>query len=345
VAELASWLEVHFREPLLLLGIVLGPLVVVLAERLPSAVTYSSLALLNDGPSSFRVHLARLPAWLLGLAATLLAIALAGPRSGEASTRERREGIAIAMVVDRSGSMAARDFVEGDLSIDRLTVVKRVFEAFVAGGDRTRGRPDDLIGLVAFARYADGLCPLTLDHGNLLAILEDLSIAEQGEDGTAIGDGLALAVERLRKSTARSKIAVLLTDGVHNAGALLPKQAADLAASLGVRVYVIGAGRTGIAPVPVQGLDGREVLRPMPVEIDRKTLADVAERTGGRYFDAGDEAALQQVVAEIDRLERSQIQETRFLVYEERYAGFAIASAVAIALSTLLGSTLLRRLP
>jgi len=333
--------DLEFRDPAFLIATLAAPVVWWLAARLPSVVSYSSLESLDRAPASLRSRLSHLPPALLGVAALALAVALAGPRTGDATTRVQREGIAIAMVVDHSGSMRARDFVRGDDSIDRLEVVKGVFRRFVTGG-----REHDLIGLIAFARYADGLCPLTLDHGNLLLILDDLPIVrDEREDGTAIGEGLALAVERLRTSTARSKVVVLLTDGVNNAGDVDPRQAADLAASHGIKVYAIGAGTTGFAPVPFRTADGREVLRRARVEIDEATLEAIAERTGGRYFHAADATALERVVDEIDRLERSEIVEQRYLQYQEHYASLVGSALGLMALALLLGGTWLRRLP
>jgi Ca-activated chloride channel family protein len=336
----------ELRDPLFLLAALLAPLVYSLASRLPATVTYSSLELVDAAPQSLRTRLARLPALLLALTTLALAIALAGPRTGDATSSMKREGIAIAMVVDRSGSMQARDFVRDDLGVSRLDAVKGVFRDFVSGSASGEGRPDDLIGLVAFARYADGLCPLTLDHGNLVAILDQVEIvADPGEDGTAIGEGLALAVERLRRSPAQSRVAILLTDGASNAGDIGPLQAADLAARHGIKVYAIGAGTTGFAPVPVRTRGGRTVLQRAFVETDEKTLEAIADRTGGRYFHAADGEGLASVVAEIDRLERSEITEIRYLQYEHHFAAFVGAGLVLIALSTLLSGTLLRRLP
>ena len=336
----------ELRDPLFLLAGLLAPLVYVFASRLPAAVTYSSLSIVDAAAVSLRRRLAAAPALLLALATLCLAVAGAGPRTGDAVNRIKREGIALAMVVDRSGSMRARDFVEDDLSVDRLAVVKQVFRDFVAGGSFSEGRPDDLVGLIAFARYADGLCPLTLDHGNLLVILDDLEIVtEREEDGTAVGEGLALAVERLRDHPAASKVVILLSDGVNNAGDIDPLQAADLAAAHGIKVYAIGAGRTGLAPFPIQVVGGRTLLRRAHVEIDERTLQAVAERTGGRYFHATDADGLASVVEEIDALERSEITEIRYLEYEEHYAGFVAAALILMACSGLPGGTFLLRLP
>lgn len=338
--ELAGGFEL--RDPLFLLAGLLAPLVFLLSARTPGALRYSSVSLPAAAPRSLRWRLARLPALLLAASVLLLAVALAGPRTGDATSVVRREGIAIVMVVDRSGSMQARDFVRGDTSVSRLDAVQRVFHDFVS----RPGRAGDLIGLVAFARYADGVCPLTTDRGNLLAILDQLEIvSDRSEDGTAVGDGLALAVERLRGQEALSKVAILLTDGVENAGVIPPLQAAELAASHGVRVYTIGAGTTGYAPFPVQGPGGRTVLQRAYVEIDERTLQRIAVRSGGRYFRAGDADALAEVVDEIDRLERSQITEIRYLEYRHHHVPLVASALGLLGVAALLSASWLRRLP
>ena len=340
--------DVELRDPLFLAAALLVPVIYVLAtRRVASSVQYSSLALLRGTARSLRARFARLPLWLTLAAVLSMSVALAGPRTPDATTRVRSEGIAIVMVVDRSGSMQARDLVRGDTSRNRLDVVKSLFEEFVLGGHDRPGRPDDLIGLVAFARYADGLCPLTLDHGNLVSIVRDLHVVrERSEDGTALGEGLALAVERLRKHPARSKVVILLTDGVNNAGDIEPLQAADLAKSFGIKVYAIGTGSKGLAPVPARDpFTGRTVLRPMRVEIDEDTLKEIADRTGGRYFRATDAQGLAHVYDAIDHLERSKITETRYLQYHELYVPFVTAALLLLGASALLAGTVFRRLP
>ncbi len=332
----------EFRAPLFLLLAVLAPGVGWWASKLPASLTYSSLGIVEHAPVSLRNRLAAIPALALALAVVALAIALAGPRTGDASSRLKTEGISIVMVVDRSGSMQARDFVAGDTSTSRLDAVKEVFRDFVA---RPR-RDDDLVGLVSFARYADGLSPLTFDRGNLLSILGDVEIVrDRNEDGTAVGQGLALAVERLRAQETPSKVVILLTDGVNNAGEIDPIQAAELAARFGIRVYTIGAGTTGYAPVPVTLPDGRTVLQRALVEMDEATLRKVAEQTGGRYFHAADAEALERVIDEIDQLERGEIDEVRYIEYEPHYALFVLVALGLMGGGALLQATLLRRLP
>ncbi|MEM7164137.1 MAG: VWA domain-containing protein [Planctomycetota bacterium] len=347
---MSSW-EFH-NAPLLALS-ALAPIVFWLASRAPGAVTFSNLDLLRKLPKSWKSRLAPVPPLLLALATVSLAVALAGPRIGDSDTRIKREGIAIGMVVDRSGSMRALDFVRDGEQIDRLEVVKEVFREFVLGGSAGDGRPDDLIGLIGFARYADGLCPLTLDHANLVQILDDVQIAGLDEDGTGLGEGLGLAVERLLRYPGASKVAILLTDGVSNVGDLEPLQAAELAAANDVKVYCIGIGSTGTAPFPqldrqgrvITGPGGRARQRPMRVELDEKTLKAIADRTGGRYYNARTLDGLSDVYREIDQLERREIEELRYLQYRELYDRFAILALALVAAATILGSTTLRRLP
>ncbi len=283
---------------------------------------------------------------LLALATVVLVISLARPRTPQQETKVSREGVAIMMVIDVSSSMDARDLVKVDRQVNRLDVVKDVFLSFVQGDGSMAGRPDDLIGLVTFARYADSLCPLTLDHGNLATIVTDLEIVTQrSEDGTAVGDGLGLAVERLRRSKAKSRIAILLTDGVTNAGVIEPTKTADLAASSDIKVYCIGAGTNGMAPVPGRDLFGRLTLIPQPVEIDEETLKQIADRTGGRYFRAVDKQALAEIYVAIDQMERVKVSEVRYLQYTEHFGYFIVSGMGLIALSVLLSGTVFRKLP
>ena len=336
---------IEFRDPVLLIFLALAPLVYGLARRSTAQVGFSSLRLLEGAPDSWRTRLLIVPPLLLAAATAALAIALAGPREGEANTKVYREGIAIMLAVDHSGSMNARDFVRGDQSIDRLQVVQQVLQRFLGADGESDGRPDDLIGLVTFARYADSVSPLTLDHTNLAAILDQVRIVtDRNEDGTAVGEGLALAVERLRRHKAKSKVIILLTDGVSNIGDISPGQAADLAAENNVKVYAVGAGRTGYAPFPVEWR-GQTVLRKAYVELDERTLESIAERTGGQYFHAENLEALAQVYEEIDALERSEIVEVRYMQYEEFFAYFAWAGLLLIIASTLISQSILRRLP
>ena len=335
----------EFREPLMLLLALAAVPVFALARRAPGRVLYSSFELLPRTRTGWRVRLAWVPDALVAFAVVGFAVALAGPRTGEGFSRIRSEGIAIMMVVDTSGSMSALDLSTAERERTRLAAVQDVFEHFVLGGGGLPGRRDDAIGLVSFAAYADTAAPLTLDHETLVAVARNLDITTLREESyTAIGDALGLAVERLRESPARSRIAVLLTDGVSNAGVESPRAAAELARAQGVKVYTIGAGTTGLAHVRVGRGAGTE-LRAVRVEIDEATLRDVAERTGGRYFRAGDAEALADVYAEIDRLERAPITEDRSRQYREWFA-WPLAAALALVAAGWLGrGALFARVP
>ena len=335
----------EFREPAMLLLAFLAVPVFALARRASGRVLFSSLDLLPRTAGGWRVRLVWVPDALVALAVVGFALALAGPRSSEGFSQIRRDGVAIMMVVDTSGSMSALDLSTAERERTRLAAVQDVFEHFVLGGGELPGRPNDAIGLVRFAAFADTAAPLTFDRETVVAIARNLEITTLREENfTAIGDALGLAVERLRESAARSRVAVLLTDGVNNAGVESPRAAAELARAQGVKVYTIGAGTTGVAHVRVRGAAGTE-LRAVRVEIDESTLRDVAERTGGRYFRAGNAEALVDVYAEIDRLERAPITEDRTRQYEEWFA-WPLAAALALAAAGWLGrGVLFARVP
>ncbi|NVB82156.1 MAG: VWA domain-containing protein [Kofleriaceae bacterium] len=315
------------------------------SQRSAGRVVFSSLRVLPGGGTTWRTAIAWLPDALVALAIVALSIALVGPRAGDKSSRIRRDGIAIVMALDVSGSMRALDLSAKNQELTRLDAVKRSFEQFVLGTKKLAGRPDDAIGLVAFARYADTRSPLTLDHNNLVAAARQLDFAMQDEDGTAIGAGLELAVQRLADFKARSKVVILLTDGESNVHDIDEDTAIDDAVKAGVKVYTIGAGTTGVAPVRVDRGDGRTELMQMSVSIDEATLRRIAERTGGQYFRATDNASLQHVYSAIDKLERTSLEEERFMEYEEYYPYFVVAAMSLVVIAMLLRGTVLRRLP
>lgn len=315
------------------------------ARRGAGRVVFSSLRALPAHGRTWRTRLAWLPDALLALAVIALAIALAGPRAGDKTSRVRRDGIAVMMAVDVSGSMRALDLSRKDRELTRLDAVKQVFEQFVTGGAKLAGRPDDAIGLVAFARYPETRSPLTLDHGNLIAAARQLDFAREEEDGTAIGAGLELAVRRLADFDARSRIIILLTDGENNVSEIAPDTAMDDAAKAGIKVYTIGAGTNGIAPIRVDAGRGRAELMQMQVKIDEATLRKIAARTGGRYFRATDHDSLAQIYAEIDQLERSRFEEERFTEYHQHYELVLAIAMALVVLALLLRGTALRRLP
>ncbi len=314
------------------------------SHRTAGRVVFSSLRTLPNG-SSWRTWLAWIPDALTSLAIVMLAIALAGPRLADDNARVRREGIAVMMTIDVSGSMRALDLSEKTKELTRLDAVKHVFEQFVLGGDGLEGRPDDAIGLIAFAHYADTRSPLTLDHANLVAASRTLEFAAEDEDGTAIGAGLELAVQRLVDVKAKSKVAVLLTDGESNIHDIDEQTAIDDAVKAGVRVYTIGAGTTGVAPIRIDRGDGRTELRQMQVSIDETLLRKIAEKTGGQYFRATDNASLRSIYGQIDKLERTKIDEERFVTYRLFYGYFVALGMLLSVLAFVLRGTLFRRLP
>jgi len=304
-------------------------------SRSYDAVSFSSVEITDGLPRTMRQRLAWLPDALLLLAIGALIVALARPRDGRQRTVSQSEGIAIELVVDRSGSMQALDFRIDGNRVDRLMAIKNVVSEFVLGSDSLGsdsladsslgGRFNDLIGLATFAGYADAVTPPTLDHGFLVATLNQTQIVDQrSEDGTAIGDAIALATEKLNALDARekqkikSKIIILLTDGESNAGSLEPLQAAELAETLGIKIYTIGVGTQGQAPFPVQDqFSGRMVLRSMEVNIDEDTLKKIAELTDGKYFRATDTDSLASIYREIDELEKTEVESKQYVDYRE----------------------------
>lgn len=268
----------------------------------PPAIGFSATGWLGG-----RGHPPRWPRWLIGLGIVVLTVALARPQEGVRESEISGRGVDIVLALDISTSMRAEDFQPSN----RLEVAKQV------GADFVRNRHRDRVGLVAFAATAFTQCPLTLNHDALSSLLHRLRFG-MVEDGTAIGMGLATAVNRLRESTAKSKVVILLTDGVNNRGAVDPLTAAELARAIGIRVYTIGVGTTGIAPVPVDDPVFGTRYQRVQVEIDEETLQAIADRTDGRYYRARDPQALAAIYREIDRLERSEVKDVLYEEYVDR---------------------------
>jgi Ca-activated chloride channel family protein len=314
-------------------------------------VVFSSVEGARRAGNSLRTRLRWVPIALRVLVLSLIIVSLARPVKANEQTRVTVEGVAMQMLVDRSSSMLAQDFeLEGQRS-NRIEAVKRVGAEFIAGGEGLSGRPNDLIGLIAFAGHADSLSPMTLDHAHLLNSLARLKHAQiASEDGTAIGDAVALAVERLRdvgeraretdRQRIKSRVIVLLTDGENTAGVIEPLVAADLAAEYSIKIYTIGVGTRGVALAPVQTPFGRE-LRPQRVTIDEETLTEMADRTGGRYFRATDTSSLKQIYETIDELEKTETEQRRYLQYVDyavepmRIAGMNLPPLLLLAFTIL----------
>jgi Ca-activated chloride channel family protein len=308
------------------------------------AIRFSSLQTLRDAGGDWAARL-RLVLPVLRIAAlACLIVAVARPRRPDESSSVFAEGIAIQMVVDTSGSMADVDLSPRGTRQTRLDVVKDVFRRFVEGDGKLPGRPNDLVGMLRFAAYADSVCPLTLDHKSLLEVLAQTQITE-GQEGnaTAIGDGLALAVERLKdvqrtagsgqRLTITSRVVILLTDGENNAGMLTPEQAGDMASTFGIKVYTIMAGTGG------RDFFGNRI----PVRDD--ALRQIAERSGGAFFRARNADALREVYEKIDKLERTKTEERRYVRWGELSRPWLLAAFACLCLQTLLDATRLRKIP
>jgi Ca-activated chloride channel family protein len=339
---------IRLAYPYALLGLLLLPLCLAFQRRQqPSAISFPAIQELAALPPSMMTRLRRLLPWMRAIVLILVVVALARPQQGLQVTKLYSEGIAIAVVVDISGSMRALDLTLNGQQQNRLEVVKHTFRHFVRGGNaELSGRGGDMIGMVTFARYADSISPLTLDHDTLLALLDQVQIVSlTEEDGTAIGEAIALGIERLRDAKSTSKVMILLTDGANNAGETEPVEAAKIAQAMGIKIYTIGTGTRGVAPVPVRTADGHTVLQRMRVFIDERTLTDIAKTTGGRYFRATDTSALQEIYGEINRLEKSANVLEHYQQYAERFAWFLLPALGLLLIELLLINTRLRTIP
>ena len=316
-----------FAEPAWLALLVAVPLLWwVRRRRNPVAVRYARVDILARGPRAGAM-LRRLRTALRVLALVAATVALARPQSGARAVSGRGEGIDIMLVLDISSSMLAEDFQP----LNRLEVAKERLKAFIAA------RREDRIGLVAFAGEALTQVPLTVDYPVLFAAVDNVQAgAGQLEDGTAIGTAIATGANRLRAAGGRSRVMVLLTDGENNRGAIDPRTAADAAGAFDVRIYTIGVGSEGSAPVPVsKGVFGLRYEN-RPVRIDEGLLEDIARSTGGRYFRARDRAALQRVYEQIDQLERAPVRIARYRPFVDEYRWPLAVAVIAIGLELLL---------
>ncbi|MCE9620363.1 MAG: VWA domain-containing protein [Planctomycetes bacterium] len=352
---------------LLLLPLALAAFWRLWRRRSQPAMTFSVVARAKAAGAGYAARLRWLPSALRALVLGLLVLCIARPVRINEQTSTLTDGVAIELVVDRSSSMLALDFTRNGKPIDRLNALKDVVERFVDGGANLPGRKDDLVGLVTFARFADSISPLTMDHEWLLAGLKDIKPADPaiGDDGTAIGDAVALGAEKLRDATEgknrngaariKSKVLVLLTDGENNAGDIEPMTAAELCKSLGIRLYTIGMGTRGIAMMPVQTPFGTQMAR-QPVSIDEGLLTKMATATGGQYFRATDTKSLEQIYQRIDELEKTVTEQKRTILAKDlavegfRLGGISWPSLLTLAMLLLavelfLSHTRLRTLP
>ena len=266
------------------------------------------------------------------VALSLIIIAIARPRSSTKLDKVQSEGIDIMLTMDVSTSMLARDFTP-----DRISAAKDIAIEFIAQ------RPSDRMGIVVFAGESYTQCPLTTDRATLINLMKEVS-TNLLEDGTAIGNGLATAVARLKDSDAKSRVIILLTDGVNNSGEIAPETAADIAKTYGIRVYTIGVGANGEAPYPVMTPWGVDIQK-VKVEIDEQLLTNIANETGGRYFRATDNTKLAEIYSEIGKMEKTRTTIDSFPVYKELFLGYAVAALICLMLELLLNVFVIRRLP
>ncbi len=333
---------IRLANPWVLFLAVLIPLLVYLVEkferRFQGTFRFSNKDLVSDMKPSWRVTLVHNMSYMRAAALLFFILAVSRPQAVLEETRIHVEGIDIVLAVDTSSSMLAMDFEMGGKRFNRLDVVKNVVEVFI---DK---RPNDRIGLVAFSALAYTVCPLTLDHDWLEKNLERVRIGLI-KDGTAIGSAISASLNRLKDSETKEKIIILLTDGRNNAGRISPMAAAEAARALGVRIYTIGAGTKGLAPYPVKDMFGNTVLRPVKIEIDDALLKNIAKTTDGMYFRATDTESLWDIFTEIDKLEKTPMEETGYNTYRELFGYLLIPGLLILFGEIVLSNTVFRRIP
>ena len=324
-----------FQNPEILWLLLIVPLLVayyVWVGRQRATLLVSTLGS-GRAPRTLRYWLRHLPQALRLISLSLLIVALARPVEEHAESETTIEGIDIVLAMDISGSMLAQDFRP-----NRIESAKNIASEFVAD------RQGDRLSIVAFAGEAFTQCPLTSDRS---AVQTSLARLRSGiiDDGTAIGNGLATAINRLRESSSKSKVVVLLTDGVNNSGSMSPLMAADIAKNMGIKVYTIGVGRRGQAPTPVMDAFGNVGLAMMNVEIDEELLREISSLTGGKYFRAENAEALTKIYDEIDQMEKSKVEINDYISYEELYLGWLVWGLILLIAELLISRVVLNRLP
>ena len=332
--------QLTFGQPYLLSLLLLIPLLAWLKGKhgRQAAFLYSSVQLLKGVMDVSRSSTGKTLLNMRWLSLALFIVGLARPQLTESDTQVRASGVDIVVALDLSGSMESEDFELNRERVNRLTIAKDVLKRFI------ERRPSDRIGLIAFAGLPYVAAPLTLDHDFLLQNLERLTL-HSIEDGTAIGSALSASVNRLRELKSKSKIAILMTDGQNNAGKISPLTAAEAAKALGVKVYAIGVGTRGTAPMPRMNVFGQKVYVQVPVDIDEDTLKQVAEKTGGKYYRADSTDTLRSIYDEIDKLEKTEVEVKKFVEYQELFPWVVLPGLGLLLLEVLLNHTLWRRLP
>ena len=330
-----------FAHPYFLLLLLLLPLLAWLKGKRgrSPAFFYSSLRLVEGLTRARRSRAGGFLLTLRWLILALFIVALAQPRLTKSETTVKASGVDIAVAFDLSGSMLSEDFVVKGGRVNRFNLARSVLKGFI---DK---RPSDRIGLVVFASQAFIATPLTLDHDFLHENLDRLEIGSINQNQTAIGDALGTAVNRLRDLKSKSKIVILMTDGQNNAGKLNPLLAADAAATLGAKVYTVGIGVRGMAPMPGVDMFGRKVYQMMPVDVDEDTLQKIADKTGGKYYRADNAERFQQIYTEIDKLEKTEAVINKYTEFKELFPWLVAGGLALLLIEIVLGQTVFRRLP
>lgn len=323
---------------LLLIPIVIGLFIWRNRRREDPSFRFSSVVLTGALTHSWKTKFSFVPGFIRLGVLVLFVIALSGPQSVIEESKITTEGIDIMLAVDCSGSMAAEDFTLNGQRINRLEVVKNAVSEFIAG------RRSDKIGFIAFSAKAYMICPLTTDYNWLNTNLGRVRLG-MIQDGTAIGSAIATSVARLKNSKAKSKVLILLTDGISNAGSIDPISSARLAQASGVKIYTIGAGTKGFAPYPVQDFFGRTVYQNVKIDIDEETMKKIAEMTNGKYFRATDTDSLRNIYKEIDSLEKTKIEEIGYRQYKELFVYVLAAALFMLLLEIILANSLFLKIP
>jgi Ca-activated chloride channel family protein len=331
---------ITFANPWLLALLLLIPLLAYLKGRKGNApaVIFSSLETLRNLGKRVESHSGNFSTGLIYFALALLITALARPQLGKTLSHVEASGIDIMIAIDVSGSMLTEDYFIGGQRTNRLETIKQVTHNFI------EGRPNDRIGILAFGGRPYLVSPLTLDHDWLLQNLERVRVGLV-EDSTAIGSAIASSSSRLKSKDSKSRVIILLTDGDNNAGKISPETAAEAAKALGIKLHAIGAGTNGVAPYPMQDPFGRTVYQNIQVQFNEEGLKKVAQIAGGQYYRAADTKSLENIFAQIDKMEKSTVELKQYKQYRDLFPWFMAAGFALLALETVLAQTVWRKLP
>ena len=327
----------RFEDPWLLLILLSLPILILREKTIASVIGYSSLASLKAVSQHHSKIKSVVPIILRFIAITLFIIAFARPQEGHKRTEILSQGVDIVLAIDTSGSMQALDFKKNETQVTRLSVVKDVVAEFV------KNREMDRIGMVVFGANAFTQCPLTLDQNILLSFLNKLKIGMAG-DATAIGAAIGISARRLKDLKSKSKVIILLTDGRNNSGAISPLQAAEIAKSLGIKVYTIGVGKRGKAPFLVDSIFGKRLIY-QNVDIDEEVLKEISKMTDAKYFRATDLKSLKDIYKQIDLLEKSEVKSIDHSDHKELFHYFLIPGLILLLTEIILSNSFLRKLP